>query len=248
MNLEDIKKNYENFDDEKLIQIARKDITSLRKEVVPILEAELLKRNLSLVDEKEQKTTDKKTKQSNKNEIFTEENIAFMKSFETPHILKHGKIYYIKSSFTFFFAALISFLFLLLFKPYYLGGIRLILSIIILSVLLKIVLSKIGFGKIAEVQRQKITLTKYPIVGFGIFRIILLVRIALNSLGKIEINYRDITSIYQKNTLTNKGYYIDVIDSVTREKLNYRVFLEILSNDDRKQILEVIKQKSVNLS
>ena len=46
MNLEDIRRNYENFDDEKLIEIATKDIQSLRKEVIPILEAELLKRNI----------------------------------------------------------------------------------------------------------------------------------------------------------------------------------------------------------
>jgi hypothetical protein len=197
---------------------------------------------------KRKKQLRKKTKQSDKNEIFTEENIAFMKSFETPYILKHGKIYYVNKSLTFFFAALLSFLIIVLFKSHFFGGIRIILSVIILSVLLKMVLSKIGFGKIAEIQRKKIILTKYPIVGFGIFKIILLVRIALNSLSKIEINYKDITNIYQKNTFTNKGHYIDIRDSVTRETLSYRVFLEILSKDDREQIIEVMKQKSVNLA
>ena len=107
MNLEDIKRNYENFDDEKLIEIATKDIKSLRKEVLPILEAELQKRNISLADEQEKNTKKNNTqqenkKQGNKNDIFTEENIAFMKSFETPYILKHGKIYYVNKSLAFF--------------------------------------------------------------------------------------------------------------------------------------------------
>ena len=46
MDLESIKRNYENFDDEKLVRIATKEISSLRKEVRPIIEAELKKRNI----------------------------------------------------------------------------------------------------------------------------------------------------------------------------------------------------------
>ncbi|MCL5126915.1 hypothetical protein [Algibacter sp. L4_22] len=249
MNLEDIKRNYENFDDEKLIEIATKDIKSLRKEVVPILEAELLKRNISLVDEEEKTITKTKKKQGNKNEIFTKENIAFMNSFEIPHILKNGKAYYVKGGITTIFSILLAVLLVLfLFKSQFGGGVKLILSTIIASVLFKMLLSKLNFGKIAEVQAAKIILPKYPTVNFGVFRIFILIRIALNNLGTYEFNFRDICNVYQKNKFANKGYYLDIVNSASRETTSHRVFLEVLSENDRNQILEIIKQKSDNLT
>lgn len=254
MNLEDIKRNYENFDDEKLIEIATKDIKSLRKEVLPILEAEIQKRNISLADEQEKNTKKNNTqqenkKQGNKNDIFTEENIAFMNSFEIPHILKNGKTYYVNSNITYIFSILLAvFIVLFLFKSQFGGGIKLILYTIIASVLFKMLLNKLNFGKIAEVQPSKIILPKYPTVNFGMFRIFILLRIALNNLGSYEFNFRDISNVYQKNKITNKGYYLDIVNSTSRETTSHRVFLEVLSENDRNQILEIIKQKSGNLT
>ena len=249
MNLEDIRRNYENFDDEKLIEIATKDIQSLRKEVIPILEAELFKRNISLADAQERTSvksnTEPNTKKKKEDKIFTKENIEFMNSFEIPHILKNGKAYYVKGDITTIFSILLAVLLVLfLFKSQFGSGVKLILWTIIASILIKLILKKMNFGKIAEVHPTKIILPKYPTVNFGMFRIMILIRIASNQLGMLEFNYRDISRVYQKDTFTNKGYYLDIINSTSRETESHRVFLEVLSENDRNQILEIIKQKS----
>jgi len=46
MDLEDIKKNYSQFDDAKIKDLAKFEVRSLRKEVVPVLIEEIKKRNL----------------------------------------------------------------------------------------------------------------------------------------------------------------------------------------------------------
>lgn len=48
MNLDDIRKNYRNFDDYKIERIASEDAGKLRPEVLEILKAEIKKRNLNL--------------------------------------------------------------------------------------------------------------------------------------------------------------------------------------------------------
>ncbi len=47
MNLEDIRKNYRNFDDSKIQELAMQDASKLRPEVIPILQEEIKRRNLS---------------------------------------------------------------------------------------------------------------------------------------------------------------------------------------------------------
>ena len=47
MNLNTIKSNYSNFDDLKIKNIALKESSSLRPEVIDILKAEIIKRDLS---------------------------------------------------------------------------------------------------------------------------------------------------------------------------------------------------------
>ena len=55
MDLDDIRENYAKFDNEKLIKLATEEIKSLRKEVIPILVAELAKRNISITKKKTKK-------------------------------------------------------------------------------------------------------------------------------------------------------------------------------------------------
>ena len=47
MDIEDIRKNYRNFDDDKIESLAKSDAKKLRPEVVPILIEEIKRRNLS---------------------------------------------------------------------------------------------------------------------------------------------------------------------------------------------------------
>jgi hypothetical protein len=47
MDIEDIRKNYRNFDDSKIQELAKQDASKLRPEVVPILMEEIRRRNLS---------------------------------------------------------------------------------------------------------------------------------------------------------------------------------------------------------
>lgn len=46
LNIEDLKENYKNFNDEKIIEIAKNSSKGLEKEVIPILNEEILKRKL----------------------------------------------------------------------------------------------------------------------------------------------------------------------------------------------------------
>ena len=47
MDIEDIRKNYRNFDDSKIQELAKQDASKLRPDVVPILMEEIRRRNLS---------------------------------------------------------------------------------------------------------------------------------------------------------------------------------------------------------
>ena len=47
MNIEDIRKNYRNFEDSKIEELANSQITKLRPEVIPLLIEEIRRRNLS---------------------------------------------------------------------------------------------------------------------------------------------------------------------------------------------------------
>lgn len=48
IDIEDIRKNYQNFLDEKIIDLARNSSKGLRKEVIPILKEEIIRRNLDI--------------------------------------------------------------------------------------------------------------------------------------------------------------------------------------------------------
>ena len=48
MDIEQIKKNYENFDDSKIEILAKNEAGSLESEVIPILVNEIKKRNLDI--------------------------------------------------------------------------------------------------------------------------------------------------------------------------------------------------------
>ena len=246
MDFEEIKRNYERFDDEKLIQLATKEIKTLRKGVIPILEAELAKRKIS-ISEKKEKSGDEKiekgTKTSNDEKNLMNQMNEFMNSFEIPHILKSGKKYYVNTSLLFLISIIISSIILFLFKPFFGSGLKLIIYITILTVLITIALRKLKIGKIVDIQSDKIILSKYPKMNYGVFRILVLIQILLNSIEKIQINNIDILKIYQRKNLTDKGFYIEVIDKHSKNKNNYRVFLESLLENDKAQVMEVIKLK-----
>lgn len=245
MDLENIKRNYEGLDDEKLIKLATIEINSLRKDVIPILEAELIKRNISISDEKEKiagENNHKETAPKEEKGLMDQMN-EFMVSFEIPHILKSVKKYYANSTILFLNAFIFSLIIFFLFQVFFWAGLRLILLFIISTVLLTMVLKKIRAGKIAEIQPDKVIISKYPKLNFGIFRIFVLIQIVFNLLEKIEIRNKDLSKIYKKNDFTDKGFYIDKVDGASKEKKSHRVFLEALSENDRKQIIEVIKLK-----
>ena len=48
MELEDIRKNYRNFNDDKIENLAKSDARKLRPEVIPILIEEIRRRNFKL--------------------------------------------------------------------------------------------------------------------------------------------------------------------------------------------------------
>ena len=246
MDLEDIKRNYEKFDDEKLIRLATTEIKSLRKEVIPILEAELIKRNISISDEEEiiEENNVQKEEKATKldNELINQMN-DFMISFEIPHILKSGKKYYANTALLFLNSIIFSLIVLFLFKPYFGGGVKLITFFIILTILFTIGLKKLKVGEITNFQAEKIIVSKYPKANFGLLRIVFLNLIAFNLLEKVEIKNENILAMYQKNDLTDKGFYIDVINSLSNKKESHRIYFEALSESDKKQIIEVIKQK-----
>lgn len=244
MDLDEIKKNYAKFDDSKLIKLATKEINSLRKEVIPILAAELAKRNISIKNEGQkdnEENIEKEIKQTTSKETVMSQMTEFMNEFETPHILKVGKKYYVNISLLFIISVLFTLILLFLFKSIFGGGIRLIIYTLLTSVLLTIALRKLGLGKIAEIKPDKIIFSKYPPLNFGVFRILVLFQMGINTISKLELDYKNISRIYQKNDLTDKGFYIETIDNLTKK--DYRILLEVLTEYDRKQIMEVIKIK-----
>jgi len=244
MDLEDIKRNYARFDDEKLIKLATKEITSLRKEVIPILEAELAKRNISLKNEENSIHNEKVEKEINhnsSNETVFSQMDQLMNVFEMPNIIKTGKKYFVSTPLLFIISILFILILLFLFKSIFGSGFKLILYTLFFSVLLTFGLKKLDFGKIAEIKPDTIILSKYPPFNFGIFRILALFLIGINAVSKIEIDFKNISRIYQKDDLNDKGFYIEINDNVTKK--NYRIFLEVLTEYDRNQIIEVIKSK-----
>ena len=244
MDLDNIKRNYAKFDDEKLIKLATKEITTLRKEVIPILEAELAKRNISIKNEGNSTNEEKVEKEINQtlsNEtVFSQMNEA-MNVFEMPNILKVGKKYFVNTPLLLIISILFILILLFLFQSIFGSGFKLILYTLLFSVLLTIGLRKLDFGKIAEIKPDTIILSKYPPFNFGIFRILILFLIGINAVSKIELDFKNISRIYQKDDLNDKGFYIETNDNVTKK--NYRIFLEVLTEYDRNQIIEVIKSK-----
>lgn len=244
MDLNEIEKNYARFDDEKLIRLATKEINSLRKEVIPILAAELAKRNISITNEGQkdnEENIEKEIKQPTSKEKVMSQMAEFMNEFETPHILKAGKKYFVNISLLFIISILFTLILLFLFKSIFGSGIRLIIQTLLTSVILTIALKKLGLGKIAEIKPDKIIFSKYPSLNFGVFRILVLFQMGINANNKLELDYKNISRIYQKNDLIDKGFYIETVDNLTKK--DYRIFLEVLSEYDRKQIMELIKMK-----
>lgn len=47
MDIESIRKNYRNFEDYQIVELANTEVSSLRPEIIPILEEEIKRRNLS---------------------------------------------------------------------------------------------------------------------------------------------------------------------------------------------------------
>ena len=233
MDLNDIKRNYENFDDEQLIKLATEDIKSLRKEVVPILIDELKKRNISIND---------KEKKSNPSleRLLSNDIKQFMSSFEMSHILKSGKTYYVNNAVLFLNSVLIVIVIFFLTK-YVFGAGRILMFSIVFVVVLMSLLKKIGAGKIVEVQPNRLVVSTYPNINYGYFRIFILIQALLNLLPKIEVKYNNITNFYQKDTLFNKGYYIEILENFNKSE--HRVFLEVLSEKDRNQVIEIINAK-----
>ena len=245
MDIEDIKKNYENFDDDKLIKLATKEINSLREEFIPILKAELKKRNLSTKSKKTYSKEQFENPLAKEKLFYSDEHIQYFKSNENSLTKsENGKVFFINNGLSFLISTLFTIITIILLKS--IIGSRLILFAIIITFIFKFVLSKLNIGKIAEFTINKVIISKYPIGNFNIFRIFILFQIALNGLKKIEINYKSILKIYQKNDLFDKGYYIDFIDNMTGNLISHRVFLEALSKNDKSKLLKILKSNVIN--
>src|SRR5690606_41606652 len=103
--------------------------------------AELVKRKISISDEKEKITEDniqKEIKPPNEEKEHMNKMNEFMISFEVPHILKFGKKYYVNTTLLFLNSFTFSLIVLLLFRLFFGGGVKLITFFIILTVLLTI--------------------------------------------------------------------------------------------------------------
>ena len=241
MDLDDIRENYAKFDNEKLIKLATEEIKSLRKEVIPILVAELAKRNISITKKNQGREEKKSQEQTTSEKTVMSQITEFMNEFETPHILKVGKRYFVNTPLLFVISILFTIIFLLLFKSLFGTGIRLIFYGLITSILITIALRKLSMGKIVDIKPNSVNFSKYPNINFGVFRIFVLFQIGLNAINKKELKYKNISRIYQKNDITDKGFYIETKDNITEK--DFRIFLEVLSENDRKQVLEVVKIK-----
>ena len=243
MNLEDIKNNYRNYDDDILIKLATDDINSLRKEVLPILEAELKKRKLSITDKPKYSKEQFENPFAKEKYFYSDEYLDYFKSNNKKsinHINEKKFFINISSLLLLIFSLIVGFVLL----NRSIIGARLIVFAIVLLFIIKLVLSKLSIGKIAEIKYDKVILTKYPNGNFGVFKILVLILVAVNGLKKIEIPYKKISKFYQKNVLTDKGYYIEIVEGVSSKK-KYRIFLEILTKNERKELIEVISSKIV---
>lgn len=156
----------------------------------------MVKRKISISEREEKLVQENIEKEKNKpkeEEKLMNQMSEFMNSFEIPHILKSRKKYYANTTLIFLISTLFSFIFLVLFKSFFGGGIKLIVYLIILTVLITITLKKLKVGKIVEFQADKVILSIYPKMNFGIFRVLVLIQIAFNLLEKIEIKNKNIS-------------------------------------------------------
>ncbi|MCL5245198.1 hypothetical protein M4I21_05215 [Cellulophaga sp. 20_2_10] len=243
MDLNEIKKNYERFTDDHLILIATKEIESLREDVVPILETELKKRNICIEEGKAKITKKRSTPKAEpplEEDLPMEDIVSLKNSFEIPNIQVSGKKYYLSTSLLFIISIVCSIALTFSFKSFFGGGTKLILLTIIVSVLLKIIFGKIGLGKLADIYPNKFILLKYPNSNFGILRVLVLFGVLLGLLPKIEVNNKSLKKFYKKDELTNKGFYIEFSNSFNGKVNTQRVFLELLSENDKMQIIKIL--------
>ncbi len=246
MNLNEIKSNYEKFDDSVLIKLATKEIHSLRPEVIPLLKAEIQKRNLSL--DNNEYTQEKSFENSFPKEkiLYSVEHLDYFKSTSKIQ-LENVKN---KSFFLSFFLKSITFIILIftifLFLSFKFNWvIQLILLIILILSAIKVIQEKKDLGKIAQLKKDTAILSQYPIINFNIFRILATLQIGLNGLRKIEVEYKYISKIYKKKTLFNNGYYVNFYNKTINDNMNKRIYLEGLEKKDLKEFLELIKYKCI---
>ena len=229
MSIEDIRKNYENFTDSEILQIASEDTDTLSKEVIPILKNEITKRKLSpnLIEKIEKKQ-------------------AYNTSGKFEEILTNKKIYSVHKSFRVLIVFIISIALFFLLNSF-LGGSRIIVVVIILSLIIWKILPK-TIGKIVEIKKDSIVLSLYPAYNFGLlFRLLIVFRILTNRLEKVEISYKDIVRIYKNTSLLDAGYYIKSIDHKIKQTFEHRLYLGILEKEDLNELKQVLKYKSINV-
>ena len=117
MDIEDIKKNYESFDDDKLIKLATKEINSLREEFIPILKAELKKRNLSTKSQKTYSKEQFENPLAKEKLFYSDEHIQYFKSNENSLTKsENGKVFFINNGLSFLISTLFTIITIILLK------------------------------------------------------------------------------------------------------------------------------------
>lgn len=231
MNIEEIKTNYQNFDDSVIIKIAKNESESLVSEVKQILKDEILKRNLS----------------SDLIEII-EQKQEYNTSGKFEKIIVDNKIYFANKFFRFISILSISIIcFLLIVKPLIGGGgIKMAFWVIILFFIIRIFIPN-KIGKIIRVKTDSIIFSLSPSGNFGVFRVIVLIRVVFSQLSKIEIKYNQIIKIYQKTELLNSGFYLEYKNPETNQSSEKRIYLDIIDKNDLEELIEFLKYKNINV-
>ncbi|GAA3618888.1 hypothetical protein [Flavivirga jejuensis] len=232
MNIEEIKTNYQNFDDSVIIKIAKNESESLVSEVKQILKDEILKRNLSsdLIDIIEQK-----------------QEYNTRGKFEK--IIVDNKIYFANNFFRFISILSISIIcFLFIVKPLIGGGggIKMVFGVIILFFIIRIFIPN-KIGKIILVKSNSIIFSLSPSPNFGFFRIIVLIRVIFSQLSKVEINYTQIIKIYRKTELLNNGYCVEYKNQETNQISEKRIYLDVIDKKDLAELIDFLKYKNINV-
>lgn len=232
MNIEDIKHNYEHYEDAVIIKIARHESDSLPETIKQILKAEILKRNLSsdLID-----IIDKKTEYTSKGK------------FE--NILLNNKVYYANNFFRVFsIISIVLICFFAFIKPFVgFALLKLIFWGVILFFVIKLFFPK-QIGKIIHIKKDTITLSLYPSLNFHVLRIVGILKVIFNQLDTVEVQYNQIIKIYKNtNFLDGGGYYIKYNDLKTNKIIDERLYSDVLTKNDFNEFIQFLKYKNVKV-